>query len=238
MADGLNNVDAKLLKLAEEYQASKVRSDNENIIKKDIRETVEKLGVDPWAFQVALRFAKDKTPDERADATASLNRVLSVVDGKEADLFGAEEIAARDRRAQKRADKAAGVVTPRAKADAKSDKNPKSDPKSGGAGKKPKKPGKEASPPADGANAQAGGDAGDDDGPHMVPDGLGGERPETGDEMIARVAALKNAELEQREGAQTLNSVGTAPVDKVVNDGPPKSQSQLSAEALERARLN
>lgn len=48
---------------------------------------------------------------------------------------------------------------------------------------------------------------------------------ETGDELIARVAAEKAHEQEQREGAAIL-------------DGTPKSQSTLAAEAREAAKLN
>lgn len=61
--------------------------------------------------------------------------------------------------------------------------------------------------------------------PKPASDAENGDTEETGDELIARVAAEKAAEQEQRDGAAIL-------------DGTPKSQSTLAAEAREAAKLN
>jgi hypothetical protein len=185
-------------------------------------------------------MVRDKTPGERQDYQNSMNRVLGALDGKEVDLFGQADIDARNKRAEKRAAKEAGQTTKPAKAADKSDKNPKSDPKSGGAGKKGKDKAAGGQAPSGGQTQGDGTEtppapAADDGKPQMIQDPVTGEeRPETGDELIARVAREKNAELEQREGANALNGVGGKPVDNVV----PMSQSQKAAAALKDAKLN
>lgn len=144
MSDGMNNVDATVMKLAKDYQASKIRSNNENETRATIRENVEKLGIDPTAFQHGLRMAEDLTTGERGDYTSSLSRVLSILDGKEADLFGEEEMRKRDERKAKAAEKAAKAGRTPAELDAKTDTDPKSDPAKGGAGKKRKSKGEKS----------------------------------------------------------------------------------------------
>lgn len=219
-----------ILKFAEETQASLTRSSNENEIRANIRENVEKLGIDSKAFQVAVRMAKGMTPGERQDYQTSITDTLEAIDGHESDLFGAAEIAARDKRAQKRADKAAGKPTPPSKADAKSDKAKRSDPKSGGAGKK----GKDKPAAADTAPGQD----------EVIVDDGEGPPGETGDEMIKRVSAKKNAEREQREGGAVLDQkiadvkAAAGDVDKVGENGIPKSQSQIAAEKRNALGLN
>lgn len=135
MPDGISNVDSTILKLANDYQRTLEKSRELNEERATIRENVEKLGIDPLAFQAGLRMARDMTNGERSDYTSSLNRVLGVLDGKEADLFGADEVAKRNKRAEKRAEKEAKAGTAREAQDDKSDANPRSNPKAGGAGK-------------------------------------------------------------------------------------------------------
>lgn len=226
MPDGLNNVDSTLMKLAEQYQASKIRSKNENDERANIRENVEKLGVDPDAFQVALRMARDKTKGERSDFTGSLDRVLGMLDGKEAELFGADDIAARDKRAEKREAKKAGKGKAREQQDDESDKNKRSNPAAGGAGKgkgKGKAAGGQA--PADGQSQG--------DGTEPPPATTLHEAAKRSDAAIADSLEEINRR-EQQEGADVLDQVGDKPVDNVV----PMSQSQKADAARSKAGLN
>lgn len=237
--DGINNVDSTVLKLAEQYQSCNVRSRELNDERKVIRENVDKLGIDPSAFTVALAMVRDKTPGERQDYQNSLNRVLGALDGKEVDLFGQADIDARNKRADKRAERDQKKGTSREQQDDKSDKNKRSNPDAGGAGKRGRGKGKAADTQAAGDGGEGTGDDDDQDGPVMVTDPVTGQtRPETGDELIKRVAAQKNAELEQREGGNVLNGVGTQPVDNVVDISGKKSQSQQAAEKRAAAKLN
>lgn len=239
MPDG-NNVDATVMKLAKDYQASKVRSNNENEIRAEIRSNVEKIGIDPTAFQHGLRMAEDLTTGERSDYTGSLTRVLSILDGNEADLFGEEEMRKRDERKAKAAEKAAKAANPPS-----TDDNPKSNPKKGGAGgvdgRKPakdataKKPANKVSkrtkadtPPEPGTPAGDGATLPDVPEDEPIVDDGEGPAGETGDEMIKRVSAKLNAAREQREGAVILDGPGSTR----------KSQSQQSAEILETLGLD
>lgn len=242
MPDGINNVDTTIVKLATEYQATLVKSSELNDQRANIRENVEKLGISAEAFQVGLRMAKGMTKGERADYSDSLTRVLSAIDGKEADLFGADEIAARDKRADKRERKKQEAGTPREKQDAKSDKNKRSNPDTGGAGKgKGKAANANAAPPPSEQRPplQPDGTPWPDDAPIMITDQVtGATRPETGDELIARVAKEKNAEREQREGGQILANAGKGLVDNGGENPKPKSQTELSKEKLAAAGLH
>lgn len=212
MPDGINNVDSTILKLAEQYQSCNVRSRALNEERKQIRENVDRLGITPAAFTVGLAMVRDKTAGERSDFTASLTRTLSVLDGKAVDLFGADDIAARDKRAAKRAEREAKKGTARETQDDKSDANPKSDPKRGGAGKGKKTA--EAEPPATIAEAAKQSDAA----------------------VAASLASVQAGE--QSEGANVLDQVGGKSVDDLGTSGAPKSQSQKAAEALAAAKLN
>lgn len=260
MPDGISNVNPQILKLAEQYQACNVRSRALNEERKQIRENVDKLGITPNAFTVALAMTRDMTAGERADYTASLTSVLGALDGKENDLFGAEEMRKRDERkkkAEERANKAAGGGT------TSGDDNPKSDPKKGGAGGAN---GRGKAKDGSGKQQARGRGRGTTGGDNVVPLNAGGQQAPSGeppaptqppvgdppageppageedeggpregestDDYIKRHAAELNAKREQREGAQVLGRVNNG------ENGTPKSQSQLSAEALERAKLN
>lgn len=219
MPDG-NNVDSTVIKLAEQYQACNVRSRALNEDRAQIRTNVDRLGIDPSAFAVALAMVRDKTPGERQDYSNSLTRVLAALDGRENDLFGEADVAARNKRAEKRAERAAKAATPREVQDDKSDTNPKSDPDKGGAGKKGRGKAKGAaadpsvaSPPPGEQDAQ-----------------------ETGDELIARVAAEENAKREQREGGAMLDDA----IDKMKtgdNGENPEPLSQSAQAAAVRDKL-
>lgn len=146
MPDGISNINPQLMKLAQQYHDCNVRSGLINDERTQIRENVGKLQEDPKAFQVAVRMSKEMTTGERSDFTGSLERILGALDGHEADLFGASEIAARDKRAAKRAAKAAQTADP---GDKTAPDSPRGDPAKGGAGGVDgKKPAKDAKPKA------------------------------------------------------------------------------------------
>jgi hypothetical protein len=245
MPDGISNVDSTILKLAEQYQSTLVRSRDLNDERKVIRENVDKLGIDPKAFQVALMMTRDMTSGERQDYTGSLNRVIGVLDGKEADLFGADEVAKRDKRAQRKADKAAKA------AGTSTDDNPRSDPKKGGAGgAKGRGKAKDSTKPAQARGRGRGGaavQAPPADADNVVTLKDHNKRSAAAiAETEASILADKNkpaGEGEQAEGDAVLNAGLTethaAQADAVNSgeNGAPKSQSQQSAEALERAGL-
>ena len=204
-------VESKLLEQTEIYAASRVRSRKENEIKATSRKRVADLGLRTDAYQIGIRLVKDLTEGERADFMRDLGLVLKVLGARQADLFP-DEVLKAEKRAQKARDREAKAGRSKAELDAASDSNPKSDPAAGGAGKRGRKAKGEGSKAPQTAGEAPKGD--DDDG-------------ETGDELIARAAAEKNAELEQKEGGVLLE-----------NAGKPKSQSQISAEKLEAAKLN
>ncbi len=215
MPDGITNVDTTVLKLAEQYQSCNVRSRALNDERKVIRENVDKLGITPAAFTMALAMTRDMTTGERADFTGSMNRVLSALDGREADLFGADEVAKRDKRAAKKAETAAEQERRLSAPDT----NPRSDPNKGGAGKADGKGKAKDAKPKKPANAHS-------------------------KRTIAEAAAesdraLKDsiAAAEQKDGEALLDTAGKGePVDSGEN-GTRKSQSQIAAEKLEAAKL-
>lgn len=211
----LSNRDGTLYDLAKQYQASKVRSANENDIRADIRANVDKLGLDPLAFQAALRMAEDMTTGERQDYTTSLNEMLTLLDGRESDLFGEEEMRKRDERKRKAEEKRAKAAQPES-----TDDNPRSDPKSGGAGGadgkgkakdgKPKKPGNKLS---------------------------GRERP-TEEELTAAAAAAPGAHAdEQEEGGALLDGAVDKMKENAAAGGAPISQSAQAAAIREELGL-
>ena len=241
MADDTMSNRKKIVdKMLRDYRASEIRSQNENEIRADIRANIEKLGEDPEAFQRAIRMGLSMTPGERQDFTGSLTFFLGVIDGQEEDLFGKDEIDKRNARAQKRADKAAGKPTTREQQDAKSDANPKSNPKRGGAGKGKAANANAVPPPSEERPPfQPDGTPWPEDAPIMITDPVtGATRPETGDELIARVAKEKNAEREQREGGKILANAGKGLVDNGGENPKPKSQTELSKEKLAAAGLH
>lgn len=208
MADGISNVDQTILKLAENYQRTLMKSRELNEERATIRDNVEKLGIDPLAFQSGLRMARDMTNGERSDYTSSLERVLGVLDGKESDLFGADEIEKRNKRAERRAEKDAKAGTPREAQDDKSDANPRSDPDAGG-----------AKPQVEDDDGDDGDDLPDPDEP---PAETIKEASKRSDEAVKQTVAA----AEQREG------------DKVLNDMAPVSQSAQAARKRRQAGLH
>lgn len=216
----LSNRAATLFDLAKQYRASQVRSANENVIRNDIRETVEKLGLDDKSFQDSIRMELELTEGDRLDYVNGLKEMQEVLRGKATDLFGEEEMRKKEERIKKREERAAAAA---AGAAASTDSNPRSDPKRGGAGGAdgkskakdgaPKKPGNKHS-------ARGGGD---------VVVGMDG-KPVDG----AAAPGVTQAEDEQAEGAAILDGhldtmkaeAGQAPAG---DTGQPISQSAQAA---------
>lgn len=205
MPDGISNVDSTILKLANDYQRTLEKSRELNEERATIRDNVEKLGIDPLAFQAGLRMARDMTNGERSDYTSSLNRVLGVLDGKEADLFGADEVAKRNKRAEKRAEKEAKATTAREAQDDKSDANPRSDPKAGGAGKG--KTIKEAAAESDAALKASVAAAEQKEGGEILDDAIDSVKAQAGQEDAAsNVTPLaQSAQAKKRRAEAGLN---------------------------------
>lgn len=237
MPDGIPNVDGTVLKLAEQYQSTLVRSRALNEERAQIRENVDKLGIDPKAFQVGLMMTRDMTAGERQDYTGSLNRVIAALDGRESDLFGADEVAKRDKRAEKRAAKGKPADEP---------DNPRGDPKKGGAGgvdgkgKAKDAAAKPVEPKVTGRRGKKGGD-------NVVTLKQATKASDKAiKDSLANVAGglpeVPADDPEQAEGAAVLDGaidrIKAGAGDNPVENDIPKSQSQISKEKLEAAKLN
>lgn len=137
-------LDAKALKMVEEYVASLNRSKNENGIRGGIRENIVKLGIHSLAFQHELTAQKMMDKADRVDYMAGRRRMGRILADKQHVLFPEEvdRINKRKARAKEKAAKAAaaaGKETPeQQERRIAADSNPRSDPKRGGAGKKAK----------------------------------------------------------------------------------------------------
>lgn len=101
-AKAQGQIDEKIKKLVSEYAASEVRSGNENTIRANIRETIEKLGFHPKAFQDEVRTLKTYTPGERADYDRSRQRMRNILEPEQESLFPDHVAAARKREERQR----------------------------------------------------------------------------------------------------------------------------------------
>lgn len=239
----LSNRAATLFDLAKQYRASQVRSANENDIRADIRENVEKLGLDSKAFQDSIRMELELTEGDRLDYVNGLQDMQEVLRDRATDLFGEEEMRKKQERIRKRQEKAAkDAGAPPASA---TDDNPRSDPKSGGAGgvdgaapakdaAAPKKRGRPSN--ADKAAAAA---AAALEPPATLKDAV-----KQSDQAIKDSAAAI-AEEEQRQGGALLDGAvdkmkaggDGEPVDNGEN-GEPLSQSAKAAQIRDANGLN
>lgn len=198
-----NDPDVKLnkqiVKLLEQYASCDRRSAEINDERSTIRANAEKLGFSSQEFQDGVRYVKKMDAEGRKEHFAKVDRLIAAVDDdKQAMLWPVEAERIKKRRDQDRV--AAEEAAQTARDQAERDKpGSRSDPASGGAGKKPRKAKDAPTPPTPPAE-------------------------EDGDALIRRVAAEKQAELEQKEGAALL-------------DGKPKSQSQIAAEKREALQI-
>jgi len=132
-------LEAKAFQQAEKYQASRVRSRNENKVKADGRKEIEKLGFDTDAYQVSLRVARDKTPAEQRKWVRDLKFFLKIFGNKQQELWP-EDAAKAEARAKRKREKAAKAAAAAGKETPEqqerrlaADTNPRSDPNRGGA---------------------------------------------------------------------------------------------------------
>lgn len=128
--DAERQIDGKLIKLAEEYASCDRRSHDINEERKNIRENVAKIGIDPLAWQHAVKQVKSMSKGERRDYQVSVNRVLRALSDRQAELFPVEAEKIKKREDAKKAENKAKT---REEVDANADANPRSDPASGGA---------------------------------------------------------------------------------------------------------
>lgn len=149
--DADQQMDATILKLAEQYKDSLDRSAEENEERKTIRDNAEKLGIKSKAFQNGVSIVKMMSKGERTDYMRGFRRILDVLGEKQKELFP-EDAERIERRLERQRAEAAKAKAEAKSSAADSDKNPRSDPARGGAGKKP---GKSGSSPAAAVKAGA-----------------------------------------------------------------------------------
>lgn len=246
--DADQQLDAKALKLVEEYVASLNRSSNENEARSNIRDNVSKLGIHTLAFQHELNALRMMDKSDRSSYMTSRRRMGRILADKGESLFP-DDVERIKKRKQKAAAKTAKDADAGKKegVDQTAPDSPRSDPKRGGAGgvkgrgkakdKAPKGTPKEATKTAAQAAADRAEDAAELAGKlREVQNQSSGASPgETGDELIARVAREKMAALEQREGDAYL----TGHIDAAKSDAAePLSQSAKSAAILDELGLN
>lgn len=123
-----NGFDTQMLKLVEQYAACDKRSSDINEERKVIRDNAEKLGIPSLHFQHAVMRAKKMTKTERMSYDENVEHIISIVEGKQAELWPEDTKRSEKREAARKAEEDAKGVDP--------DTNPRSDPKRGGAGKK------------------------------------------------------------------------------------------------------
>ncbi len=125
--DPEQQLDSTLIKLAEDYASCDRRSHDINEDRKNIRDNVSKLGIDPLAWQHAVKMMKSMSEGERRDYQIGVNRVLKAISNRQNELFPIEAERIRKREEAKKPTGKEGAPDP--------DTNPKSDPKRGGAAK-------------------------------------------------------------------------------------------------------
>jgi len=218
-------LNSQIIKLAEQYASCDKRSAAINEERAGIRENAEKLGIPSKAFQHAVGFVKHMSEGEQTDYRKGLDRVLTALQGRQAELFPDDHARIQkrveaDRLAREQAEREDGTW---------SSENPRSDPKRGGAAKVTEEKTKAADAggevkrgrgrPPGAKNKPKGGD-------NVV--NLADNRPanmRSSDPVID--ASLKSVhEREQAEGAAILADAGK-----------PKAQSQIARDKLAEAGL-
>lgn len=216
-------LDAKALKLVEEYVASLRRSQNENTIRQGVRETIVKLGIHSLAFQHELNAAKMMDKADRTSYMASRRRMGRILSDKVETLFGPEQEVLKKRKARKAEQKAkADAAAAKGKADSieKGDTNPRSDPNRGGA--KPRTGRKTAAPASAADRAEttaertqrlaeaAQASAGAEPGAMATPPGIDAEQAEGEAVLDGALAGIKARA--EAEGAPLSQSAQAAAV--------------------------
>lgn len=139
-------LEAKVVKQAEKYQQSRLRSKSENAVKAEGRKEIDKLGFRTDAYQASLRVARDLTPAEQKQYVRDFRFFLKVFADKQLQLWpedAALAVARAKRKAERKAKAAAAAGGDTAEQQLRrvnADTNPRSDPKRGGAGKAKKAP--------------------------------------------------------------------------------------------------
>ena len=227
-AEELKNSEAALnsqiIKLAEQYASCDKRSAAINDERAGIRENAEKLGIPSKAFQHAVGFVKHMSEGEQGDYRRGVDRVLTALQGRQAELFPDDHARIQkrveaDRLAKEQAEREDGTW---------SSENPRSDPKRGGASKVTEEKTKAAA--SDGAKRGRGRPPGSKNKPKGGDNvvNLADNRPanmRSSDPVID--ASLKGIhQREQAEGAAILADAGK-----------PKAQSQIARDKLAEAGL-
>lgn len=195
------------MKLIEEYAQCDAKSAELNTRRKEIRETVEKLGDDPDGFQDWVKLHKKKTKGELRDYKLTMQQYDEAAADEGIDVqqqFWPDRAKAAEKREKRKADAAAEANKGSAGAP-DPDKNPRSDPNKGGA--KPRT----------------------------------GRKGEVSNVVQLQPPSGEQQQTEQQEGDAVLNGLTpetqAAQSSALNDDGTPKSQSQISQEKLEAAKL-
>lgn len=134
--DGVNmpedmQLDSTILKLAEQRASIDKKRKDLNEDAREINSNVDKLGINPSAFMLAVRLVKGMDKRDRDEFLSSTRRVTRVIGERQFELYPEES----ERLRKKAEDKKAREAEAKTKAGRDPD-HPRSDPKSGGAGKK------------------------------------------------------------------------------------------------------
>lgn len=141
--DPNRQLEANVVKQAEKYQQSRVRSQAENKLKAEGRKEIDKLGFRTDAYQSALRVARDLTPAEQKQYVRDFRFFLKAFGDRQQELWPEDAVkaAARaKRKAERKAKDAAAAGGESAEAQERrlaADANPRSKPKASSA-RKPK----------------------------------------------------------------------------------------------------
>lgn len=213
--------DSAVIKLIEQYASCDRRSAEITDERSIIRKNAEKLGYSSLEFQEAVRKSKKMTKPERIVHDRHVNKLVNLVEGKQAE-FWPEEARRAEKRTEEKKRKDAEAKT----AAGRSPDHPRSDPKKGGAGKAAAKP-KAAGKGKKGV-ATAAGNAPTDPKPAEIAAGIGADAPDFAKlpaESLAK--AIENMQQEeQAEGGAVIDSMR------------PQSQSAQAAAVREKLGLD
>lgn len=118
-----SQIDSTLLVLVERYAGCDARSLDINHERTEIRKDAMKLGFSSIEFQHAVLRAKKMTKSERAIYDRNVNRIIGVVEGRQAEFWPAEVKAAERRQAKRDEENKGWAGAPEPGTDPKGDPN-------------------------------------------------------------------------------------------------------------------
>lgn len=207
-------LDSTILKLAEQRAAIDARRKGLNEDAREINANVDKLGINPSAFMLAVRLVKGMDKRDRDDFLSSTRRVTRVIGERQFELYPEESERLRKKAEDKKAREAEAKT-----AAGRDPDHPRSNPKSGGAGKKKAEGKKKPATAKEAAGAAAA------EGQAIIDAGISAR---AGAEAIVQ----QSDPDEQRDGAKTIADLMP---QTTAAQGQPLSQSELARQKLEEA---